>query len=63
MPILKSIVDKLFRKEIKKQVFENEHLMYDYDRINLLRSQTLHRVCNCCLYCLEAYCYQCDCDS
>ena len=33
MPILKSIVGKLFRKKIKKQVYENDHLMYDYGRI------------------------------
>ena len=35
MPILKSIVGKLFRKKIKKQVYENDHLMYDYGRIYL----------------------------
>jgi len=29
MPIWKLFVDKAFREEIKKQVYENEHLLYD----------------------------------
>jgi len=32
MPILKAFVDKAFRKSLKKQVYENEHLLYDIVR-------------------------------
>jgi len=32
MPMLKGFVDKAFRKKIEKQVYENEHLLYDIVR-------------------------------
>jgi len=32
MPILKRFVDKAFREEMKKQVYENEHLLCDIVR-------------------------------
>ncbi len=44
MPMLKCFADKAFRKNIEKQVYENEHMLYDIARRELLSTQLHNRI-------------------